>query len=179
MRQPYFANTLIKVQLPSQTVSTPGEHRNGVVLFPRPWVEASARLTSPNVRLDTGTWFLHDEVASTLPVQCPSQTAAQLLADTWVSNVASETVDPGNASQVVRWCRWFVNRNPDCAVFAPLPGTPMVDALSMAGPVWPTGTDAEAAAELTAKMPAVDGQKQIEASPDEGQADHEVTEAAS
>lgn len=179
MRQPYFANTLIKVQLRSQTVSTPGEDRNGVVLFPRPRVEASGRLTSPNVVLDTGTWFLHDEVASTLPVQCPSQTAAQLLADTWVSNVASETVDPGNAGQVARWCRWFIDRNPDCAAFAPLSSTPMVDALSMAGPVWPTGTDAEAAAELTTSLPALGDQKQIEAAPIEGQADHEATEEAS
>lgn len=181
MRQPYFVNDLIDVVLPAQTVPTPAERRNGVILFPMPRVEASGRLTSPNVVLDTGIWFVHDAKASTLPAHCPSQTAAQLLADTWVSNVTTESIDPTNAEQVTNWCRWFVDKHPDCAVLAPLSNRPVVDALSMTAPMWPTGTDTEAAAELTTKMPALDEVQhaQIEASPDEGQADVEVKEKAS
>lgn len=180
MRQPYFANVLIDVVLPVQTVSTPGERRrSGVILFPRPEVQASGRLTTPNVVIDTGVWFVFDERASTLPVQCTSQTAAQLAADTWANNVTTESVDPTNAVQVSNWCRWFVDKHPDCAILAPFADTPAVDAMTMAGSVWPTGTDAEAAAELTTSLPALDNQTQIEALLTEGQADHKVTEEAS
>jgi hypothetical protein len=190
MRQPYFANTLIKVELSVQTVTTPAEDRQGVVLFPLPRVEASGRLTTPNVVLDTGTWFVHDERASTLPAQCPSQTSAQVLADTWVDNVSTGSVDPTNPDQVTRWCRWFVDAHPDCAVFAPFPKEPVLAALAMTRKdAWPSGTDAEAAAALTTKLPAVQGDlasllrealdEHEKGQADEGQDDPEVTEEAS
>lgn len=181
MRTPYFANTLIDVVLPVQTVSTPGELRAGVVLFPLPTMVAAGRLTSPNVVLDTGRWFVHDMRASTLPAYCPSQRAAQLLADTWVGNVASESVNPDDAAQVTNWCKWFVETHPDCAVLAPLQEPPPVDALSMTAPAWPTGTDSEAAAALTSRITTnlATPADQSEAWPDEGQADDNLTEEAS
>lgn len=180
MRPPYFVNTLIDVLLPTQTVSTPGELRQGVVLFPLPRVESAGRLSNPKVELDTGTWFVHDQRASTLPARCPSQRAAQLLADTWVGNVATATVNPDNAEQVTNWCRWFVDAYPDCAVLTPLE-PPAADAVTMTGTVWPAGTDADrAVAELAAALGIVNGQDETsEASPDEGHAPDQTTEEAS
>jgi hypothetical protein len=175
---PYYANTLIDVLLPSTTVATPGERRGQVVLFPMPALAASGRLARPNVMFDTGSWFVHDPSASTLPARCPSQRAAQLLADTWLGNCARGTVDPSNAEQVVNWCNWFVEANPDCAILAPLQDTPPAGALAMAE--WPQGTDEEAAVELTAKLAAIAVEPiTTQALPDEGQADETVTEAAS
>jgi hypothetical protein len=189
MRPPYFVNTLIDVLLQAQTVPTPGELRQGVVLFPLPRVESAGRLSSHNVVLDTGTWFVHDQRASTLPAQCPSQRAAQLLADTWMDNVATSTVNPDNPEQVTNWCRWFVDAHPDCAILTPMK-PPAVDALAMTNPVWPSGVDPDAAAaSLADKVPsALDeiaallgtGQEnESEASPGGGQAHEENTEAAS
>jgi len=184
MRTPYFANTLINVVLPVQTVPTPGELRQGVVLFPLPRVETSGRLSTPDVVLDTGTWFVHDQRASTLPARCRSQRAAQLLADTWVGNVATESINPDDPQQVTNWCRWFVDANPDCAVFAPLREPVAADAMTMTGPVWPAGTDDEAAAALSSRIATnlatdVAEINQTEASPDQGQAHGDITEAAS
>lgn len=185
LREPYFANTLINVQLPAHTVSTPGELRARVVLFPMPSVEASGRLSSPNVSFDTGTWFAHDLVASTLPARCPSQAAAQRLADTWNSNVATSTVDPGNNNQVVGWCRWFVDQNPDCATFVPMAPPPAGDALTTAvvkaltavtGPPEPAGRP-PAGQQVATLSAAADNDSQ--ARPAEGQTDDENQEAAS
>ncbi len=180
-RAPYYANTIIDVLLPSTTVSAPGEQRSQVVLFPLPRVEPSGRLSQDNVTFDTGTWFVHDLEASTLPMRCPSQRAAQLLADTWMGNCASSTVDPRNAAQVANWCRWFAEAHPDCAVLAPLTDTPASDALAMAAaPQWPAGSDEEAAVELTTKLAAIAAEPtQAQASGDEGQADADATEVAS
>lgn len=187
VRQPYFANTLIKVELSSQTVTAPGEDRQGVVLFPLPRVETSGRLTSPDVVLDTSRWLVHDVIASTLPAQCASQTAAQLLTDMWIDNVATGSVDPRNAEQVAGWCKWFVDKHPDCAIYTPMAPPPagdalttaVVEALATVTAGWPTGTDAEAAAELTTTLPPIAGNAQTEARPIEDQAgDNEQEEAS-
>lgn len=192
--KPYFANTLIDVVLPTQTVSTPAEQRHQVVLFPMPQVTPSGRLGVPDVRIDTGTWFVHDVHASTLPARCPSQRAAQLLADTWMGNCATASVDPTNPVQVTNWCRWFADKFPDCATLAPLehtpPGAALASTVTAAVPTvaenaapaagWPQGTDEEAAETLAARLAAVTtGTTQTQASPAEGQADPEVTEEAS
>jgi hypothetical protein len=186
--QPYYANVLIDVALPTQTVSTPAEQRHQVVLFPMPRVAPSGRLGAPDVHLDTGTWFVHDAQASTLPARCPSQRAAQMLADTWMGNCATEAVDPTNPLQVTNWCRWFVAQFPDCATFAPLKNTPTGDALASTvaaaltivahqpGPEWPQGSDEEDA-ETLAAVGAVPAPTQ--ASPDAGQANTDATEVAS
>lgn len=180
MRQPYYANTLIDVVLPAQTVSTPAEKRGPVVLFPLPRPEGSGRLSSDNVLLDTGTWFVHDVVASTLPAQCPSQRAARVLADTWAGNVANAAVNPEDAMQVTNWCRWFVETHPDCAVLAPFTPAPAAAAMAMTEPPWPAGTDEDAAVSLQGKVAAaLDLVAAGEASPEVGQADNEVTEEAS
>lgn len=177
MRSPYFANTLIDVVLPSQTVSAPAERRHQVVLFPMPRLVPAGRLGPPDVAFDNGTWFVHDAQASTLPVRCPSQRAARLLADTWSGNCANNTVDPTIAEQVSNWCAWFAETHPDCGVLAPLQEAPAANALAMAE-AWPAGSDDDAAVSLTTKLAAIVAAEPTpaQASPIEGQADDTNTE---
>lgn len=170
MRQPYMANTLIKVALPAMTVTAPAEDRRGVVLFPMPSIEHTGdrRLPSPRVAFDLNEWFVHDVLASTLPVRCPSQTAARKLTDMWIGNIASGMVDPRNAAAVTSWCKWFADEFPDCAVYTPMPPPPAGDALTtavvkaLATVTTPETTTVSAAADTTR--------------PDEGQANNEVQE---
>lgn len=181
MREPYYANTLIKVALPTHQVTAPGEDRAGVVLFPRPHVKEASGATSRTVTYDIGCWFVHDVLASTLPLYCFSQNAAQRLTDLWSSNVATGTVDPRSAEQVANWCKWYVEEYPGCAVLVPMPPAPagdslvtaVIDALSTVT----SAASGPANTERPAAMPATNDSSA--AWPIEDQADDTTQEAAS
>lgn len=136
MRRPYFANALIDVQLPGQVVvTTPCERRadGRLLLFPFPQMGTDplprlpgAPARPPNVTLTGGTWFVNDALASTLPVTCPTQQAAQRLADVWLDAVTHESVDPAIGDQVEAWCWWFTKTYPEGGEYAPLDGQPRV-----------------------------------------------------
>lgn len=134
MRRPYFANALIDVALPGELVVTmPCERRadGKLLLFPMPEVSpAMPGMRGPrrpaNVTLLNATWFVNDALASTLPVRCPSQQAAQRLADVWLDAVHHESVDPSIGDQVESWCWWFTQTHPENGQFAPLHDRPRV-----------------------------------------------------
>lgn len=116
MRRMFFADDLLDVVMPGNVVVTwPCERRadGRVLVFAFP-------------QIPTGTWLVNDALASTLPVSCPSQGAAQRLADVWIDAVTHESVDPTNAEQVSNWCWWWASTHPDRGVFTPVPELPRV-----------------------------------------------------
>lgn len=132
----YVANGHVHATFDGLTIPVAAERRGAgrLMVFPLPRIVRDAERNTHMITLDLSRWYLHDAIAGTLPVECPSQFAAQDTADAWLSNVAVSVVDPADAVQVAGWCTWWAAAYPERATAVEVPGERRAAAAPIAWP---------------------------------------------